>query len=100
MIFDGIVGSSGQKLGNHGPFVSKPKFSLDLLFVRLDDDPIFLLRPTFLADVGVEMVVPPLSALLADPSGKVLGDEAPILGSVCLDELQDQLIFLFGLQSL
>lgn len=67
--------------------------------MRLDDGPIFLLRPTFLADVGVEMVVPPLSALLADPARQVLGNEAPILGPVGLDKLQDQLIFLFGLRS-
>lgn len=100
MIFDGIVGPSGQKLSNHGPFVAKPKFSLDLLFVRLDDDPIFLLRPTLLADARVEMVVPPFSALLANPAREVLGNKAPILGSVGLDELQDQLIFLFGLRSL
>lgn len=68
--------------------------------MRLDDGPIFLLRPTFLADVGVEMVVPPLPALLADPARKVLGNEAPIFGPVGLDKLQDQFIFLFGLRSL
>lgn len=68
--------------------------------MRLDDGPIFLLRPTFLADVGVEMVVPPLSALLADPPRQVLGNEAPILWPVGLDKLQDQFIFLFRLYSL
>jgi hypothetical protein len=38
------------------------------------------------ADVGVEVVVPALAALLAVPPVKVLGDERPALGAVLLDE--------------
>lgn len=68
-----------------------------LLPVRLNDDLILLLGPFVLADVGVEVVVPALSALLADPSGQVFGHEAPILGPVALDQLEHQLVFFLGL---
>lgn len=53
--------------------------------MRLDDDLVLFFGPFVLADVGVEMVVPALSALLADSARKVLGDEAPIFGSVAFD---------------
>ena len=50
--------------------------------MSLDDGLVFLLSPTFFADVRVEVVVPPLAALLADAPGKVFGDEAPVFGAM------------------
>ena len=85
MVFYGIVGSAWQELSNHRPFVPKPTFSLDVLFMRLDDGLIFLFRPTVLANARVEVVVPPFPALLANPTRQVLGNEAPVLGAVSLD---------------
>lgn len=68
MILDGVVSATGQPLGNQSPFVAYSKFILGLLFVCLDDGLVLIFRPSFFFDVRVEMVVPPLSALLPDPS--------------------------------
>jgi len=65
--------------------------------VGLNDGVVFFLSPPFLLDFRVEVVVPAFPALLADPAGQALGDEAPVLGAVFEDEAHDELVFLFGL---
>ena len=65
--------------------------------MSLDDGLVFLLSPTFFADVRVEVVVPPLAALLADAPGEVLGDEAPVLGAVLHHEFNHEVVFFLGL---
>lgn len=55
-----------------------------LLFVSLNDDFIFFIVPTLLADIGIEVIVPSLSALLAYTSRKLFGDVAPVFRTVLL----------------
>ncbi len=50
--------------------------------MSLDYCPILLLAPLLLADLGVQVVVPPLPALLPDPTRQLLGNRAPVLRSV------------------
>ena len=50
--------------------------------MSLYDGVVFFLGPPFLSDLRVEMVVPALSALLADPPWQALGDVGPVLGTV------------------
>lgn len=47
--------------------------------MSLDDGMVFLLGPFVLADVRVQVIVPPLSALLANTSRQLLCDKAPVL---------------------
>jgi hypothetical protein len=53
--------------------------------VRAVDDLVLLLRPGRLLDLRIEVVVPPLAALLPDPALKMLGDLEPILQFISFD---------------
>ena len=66
--------------------------------MSIDDDLILLISPLVLADVRVQVVVPTLSALLADAARQLLGDEAPVFGAVFLDQSQNQLILQLRLR--
>ena len=55
----------------------------------LADDAVLLLRPAGLLHLGVEVVVPALTALLAQPALQVLGNQRPLLRAVLLDQLDD-----------
>lgn len=68
-----VVCSSWEVLGNLGPFISK-------FLMRLNDGPIFLFSPLVLLYVWVQVIVPPLSALLANSTRQCLGNVAPIFG--------------------
>ena len=61
---------------------------------------VLLFGPSLLVDIGVQMIKPALSALLANSSGEVFGDFAPIFGTVHSDQLYNDLVFLFGPGSL
>ena len=61
--------------------------------VQLDYKHILIHCPFALADVWVEMVVPPLPTLLSDATGQALGDLGPILGSASRHNLCQNLIF-------
>lgn len=50
--------------------------------VGFDYGPVLLLGPLFLVDVGVEVVVPSLPALLPNAAWQMFGDETPILRTV------------------
>lgn len=69
-----------KQLGDFCPAVSQ-------LLVSLVDNSVLLLGPRGLLDLWVQVVVPALTALLADASLQVLGDHRPALGSVLLDQL-------------
>ena len=68
--------------------------------VRLHYRDILFLRPPLFLDVRVQVVVPPLPALLPDPSWQFLCNERPVLRPVDADHLSDYLIFLFAPRSL
>ena len=80
MVFDCVVGPAGDELGNLCPLVAP-------LFVGIVDDSVFLLGPSSLLYFWVEVVVPPLTALLADPTLQVFGDQGPTLGAILLNQL-------------
>jgi len=65
MILDGVVRSALQVLGDLSPLVAHA-------LVGQEEHPFLLLTPLLLLDVRVEVVVPSLPALLADPSCIVL----------------------------
>ena len=46
--------------------------------MRCDDDALFFHAPGIPVDLGVELVMPPLSALLANAAREEGGDEAPL----------------------
>lgn len=86
MILNGVVGTALENLGNVRPFVA-------LALVRDVENQLLLETPGVLLDLGVQMVVPALSALLSDPAREVLGDRGPLLCTFLLDEPQDEGVF-------
>lgn len=71
-----------QHLGDLSPAVAKH-------LVGLTDNAVLLLSPAGLLYLGVEMVVPALTALLPQPALQVLGDQRPLLCAVLFDQLDD-----------
>ena len=68
VVFDGVVSPSRKPLRNQGPLIAHSAILTFILFVGLNDGLILLISPSLLSDVGVQVVVPPLAALLADSS--------------------------------
>ena len=68
--------------------------------MSLDYSSIFLLSPLVFLYVGVQMVVPPLSALLPDATGQSLRDIAPIFGPELRDIFREFFIFLLAPRAL
>lgn len=71
---------SREQLGNLSPAVSQQA-------VSLVDDEVLLGRPRRLLHIGVEVVVPALSALLPQPALQVLGHHCPLFVAVAIDKL-------------
>lgn len=67
--------------------------------MRLDDDLILFLRPIASFDGRIQMIVPPLTALLAQSTLEMFGDEGPLLLTVLLHEFGDEGVFFFGPRS-
>ena len=65
-----------------------------------DDPLVFLLRPSLLLDVRVEVVVPPLTTLFPDATGKILRNLRPVFSSELLNKLDKSLVLGFGPRSL
>lgn len=68
---------------------------------------VFLFSPFVLLDVWVEVVVPseeelagyhnlPFPTLFADAAGERSGDLTPVLGTIFIDHLDEDLVFFFG----
>lgn len=64
MIFYLVVGAALQEGGDPGPFIP-------VKVVGLQQYAVLLLGPLILFDIRVQVVVPPLSALLAHPPREV-----------------------------
>lgn len=71
---------SGEQFGNLSPAVSQQA-------VSLVDDEVLLGRPRGFLHIGIEVVVPSLSALLPQSALQLLGDHRPLLVAVEIDEL-------------
>lgn len=71
-----------EQLGDLGPAVSQQA-------VGLVDDKVLLSRPRGLLHIGVEVVVPAFSALLAQPALQVTGHYGPLLVAITIYQLYD-----------
>ena len=87
MVFDGVVGATDERLGNLGPPVAE-------LVVGEDQLAVLVAAPLLALDLGVEVVVPALAALLADAPRKLLRNLGPLLSAQLADELDDLGILL------
>ena len=87
VVFDRVVRASDERLRDLRP-------SVPVLRVRDDELLVLLPGPLLALDLRVEMVVPPLAALLPDPPGELLRDLTPLLRAERLDELDDLVILL------
>lgn len=92
-VFDHVVGSVWHMGGNLGPTVA-------VLLVEEHQLVIFFWSPWALVDVRIEVVDPPLAALLTDSSWKHLGQLSPRLAAVCVNKFDDNLVFLAAPTSL
>ena len=79
MVLYGVVRSALQHHSNFSPFIA-------LLSVRQEKDPLFFAGPDTLFYSGVEVIVPSLTALLADTARQVFCDLCPLLGAFFLHE--------------
>jgi len=77
VVLNGVVGSSLQELGDLRPFVSA-------LSVHQEEDPLLLLAPRNLLNLRIQVVVPSLSALFADPTWQMLSNYGPFLRAIFL----------------
>lgn len=68
VVFDSVVGAAWKPLRDERPSVAQPSQECGVLFMSLNDRLVLLLRPSLLLDVGIEVVMPPLPALLPDAS--------------------------------
>ncbi len=73
-VLHGVVGAAWKLLCDLGPLVAN-------LRLHAEDDAIFFLAPPALLDVGLQVVVVALAALLSRASAELGGDGAPIAGS-------------------
>ena len=87
VVFDGVVGATDERLGNLGPPVAE-------LVVGEDQLAVLVAAPLLALDLGVEVVVPALAALLADAPRKLLRNLGPLLSAQLADELDDLGILL------
>lgn len=69
-------------------------------YVQLHDQRVLLNGPLALADVWVEVVVPPLTALLTDATWEAFGNMSPVLGTVADDNFSEDDVLLLGPGSL
>ena len=88
-VLDGVVGPAIHLLGNVAP-------SIAMLDVHLDDLDIFLPGPLLLGNVWVQVVVPSLSALLANSAWQALGNVGPIVSAIANDDLSQNSVLFLG----
>lgn len=88
MIFNVIVRSSIQILGDLRP-------SISVLQMEVQNFLVLFFGPPILLDIWVQVVVPTLSALLADSAFEVVCNLAPVLRAIHMYLLNQHAIFLF-----
>lgn len=82
-----IVSPSRDKLGDFRPLVA-------VFFVCFNDGPVLFLTPFVFLDSWIQVIVPSLTTLLSNSSGKSLGNVAPVLCSKLLDVFSKLAVFL------
>ena len=82
MVFDGVVSSTFQNVGNVCPLIG-------LISIEKIEDPLFLDRPRNISlDHWVEVVVPSLTALLSDSPRQVTSYLSPFLGAIDVNQME------------
>lgn len=74
MVLDRVVGTTGQELGDLSPLISESG-------VSVEDEAVFFRGPGVLLNSWVQVVVPPLAALLPDPALRTAATVSTSLGS-------------------
>ena len=92
MVLYRVVCSAGKEFRDLGPPI--PEFLVCLNYYR-----VFLLSPSLPLDVRVQMVVPPLAALLADAAGEGARNLRPVARSVLFDHRNNFLVLLWAPRS-
>lgn len=87
MVLDRVVSPAGQHLGHFCPLAA-------VRSVSQEENPLLMQHPFNFEDVGVEVVVPSLAALLAQTALDELSDEGPALRPVLLNQLAHQIVLL------
>ena len=86
MVLNGVVRSPFKNFGDFSPLIVNDS-------VHEEQNPLFLLAPGDLLNHGVQVVVPALTALLADAIREMLCNQRPLLRAIALDELEDSPVF-------
>lgn len=86
VVLDGVVGAAFEHVGIASPLIFHPS-------LKQKEDPLLLFGPIRFLVARIEVVVPPLAAMLALAARQVLGDLRPLLDSDALYE-GDQLSVL------
>ena len=89
MVLNCIVSSAFQEHRDLRPLVS-------LLSVADEQNPLFFFAPDTFFDLGVQMVVPSLSALLPNPAWQAISNLSPFLRAFLLHKDQHQLVLFFA----
>ena len=86
-VLDVIVCPPWQEFGDLRPFIA-------VLPVSRDDLQVLLVGPLILLDIRVQMIMPSLTALLADSSWQGLGYLAPVLRTIPMHLFDELLVFI------
>jgi len=89
MILDGVISPPREHLGHLGPFAAVGG-------VGQEEDPLLMQHPLYFQNGGIEVVVPPLSALLPQTALHELSDEGPSLRAILFYELPHQIVLLLS----
>lgn len=68
VVFDGIVSSAWKVFRYEGPLIAESILDYNILLMVFDYFLVFFFGPFFLIYIGIEVVMPSLSALLAHPA--------------------------------
>jgi len=93
VVLDVVVSAAREKLRDFRPSVA-------VLQVQVQNLLVFFFSPPVLLDVGVQMVVPSLAALLADASFEVVGNLTPVLCAMQVHLLDQKSILLLSPRAL
>lgn len=88
VVLNRVVRAAKQQFGYFRPLVAK-------LLVRVENYAVLLFSPFTVFNIRIQMVMPPLSALLADPAVQFGRDETPVFSAVLVHEVDDGLVFFF-----